>query len=166
MTQHDLRSDLPPFAMVPRWVIQHKELTSGAVRVYACLADMANRDKNYAFPSHRTLANRTNMSVSSVRRHISELVKVGALHVKQRYKPEGEGQTSNLYTVKFRISTSVEKTVNDKPEGVTENDPMTTGEQGGYSDMNNITITTEQEPSKMAKEHIANARKLLKNDRF
>jgi hypothetical protein len=56
--------------------------------------------------------------------------------------------------------------VNDKPEGVTENDPMTTGEQGGYSDMNNITITTEQEPSKMAKEHIANARKLLKNDRF
>jgi hypothetical protein len=60
----------------------------------------------------------------------------------------------------------VDKPVNDKPEGVTENDPMTTGEQGGYSDMNNITITTEQEPSKMAKEHIANARKLLKNDRF
>ena len=134
--------------------------TSGAVRVYACLADMANRDKNYAFPSHKTLAVKTNMSVSSVRRHIDELVNVGALLVRKRYKPEGAGQTSNLYTV-------VHKPMENKEDSVTENNPVLTGEQGGYSPVDNITITNEQEPilnANDAKEHLAKARELLKNN--
>ena len=159
---NELRHTLPPFAMVPRWIIQHENLTSGAVRVYACLADMANRDKNYAFPSHKTIAVKTNMSVSSVRRHIDELVNVGALLVRKRFKENGEGQTSNLYTV-------VHKPMENKQEGVTENNPVLTGEQGGYSPLDNITITNEQEPilnANDAKEHIAKARKLLKNDSF
>ena len=162
MTQNELRHTLPPFAMVPRWIIQHENLTSGAVRVYACLADMANRDKNYAFPSHKTLAVKTNMSVSSVRRHIDELVQVGALLVRKRFKENGDGQTSNLYTV-------VHKPMENKEEGVTENNPVLTGEQGGYSPVDNITITNEQEPilnARDAKEHIAKARELLKNDSF
>ena len=165
MSEHDLKTDLPPFAMVPRWLIQHDQLTSGAVRVYCCLADMAGRDRP-AWPSHRTLAAKSNMSVSSVRRHLEELVKVGALHVKQRFRPEGEGQTSNLYTVTFKLSTSVEKSVNDKTVSSTKNDPVSTDEQGGYSPVDNITITKEQEPSKTAKEHIAEARRMLKNDSF
>ena len=162
MTQNELRHTLPPFAMVPRWIIQHENLTSGAVRVYACLADMANRDKNYAFPSHKTLAVKTNMSVSSVRRHIDELVNVGALLVRKRFKEIGEGQTSNLYTV-------VHKPMENKEDSVTENNPVLTGEQGGYSPVDNITITNEQEPilnASDAKEHIAKARELLKNDSF
>ena len=162
MTQNELRHTLPPFAMVPRWIIQHENLTSGAVRVYACLADMANRDKNYAFPSHKTLEVKTNMSVSSVRRHIDELVNVGALLVRKRFKENGEGQTSNLYTV-------VHKPMENKEDSVTENNPVLTGEQGGYSPVDNITITNEQEPilnASDAKEHIAKARELLKNDSF
>ena len=162
MTQNELRHTLPPFAMVPRWIIQHENLTSGAVRVYACLADMANRDKNYAFPSHKTLAVKTNMSVSSVRRHIDELVNVGALLVRKRFKENGEGQTSNLYTV-------VHKPMENKEDSVTENNPVLTGEQVGYSPVDNITITNEQEPilnASDAKEHIAKARELLKNDSF
>ena len=162
MTQNELRHTLPPFAMVPRWIIQHENLTSGAVRVYACLADMANRDKNYAFPSHKTLAVKTNMSVSSVRRHIDELVNVGALLVRKRFKENGEGQTSNLYTV-------VHKPMENKEDSVTENNPVLTGEQGGYSPVDNITIPNEQEPilnASDAKEHIAKARELLKNDSF
>jgi DNA-binding transcriptional MocR family regulator len=146
--------------MVPRWIIQHENLTSGAVRVYACLADMANRDKNYAFPSHKTLAVKTNMSVSSVRRHIDELVNVGALLVRKRFKPEGTGQTSNLYTI-------VHKPMENTNEGVTENNPMLTGEQGRYSPVDN-----EQEPYNNnlyikgddVKEHLAKARKMLKNN--
>lgn len=157
---NELRHTLPPFAMVPRWIIQHENLTSGAVRVYACLADMANRDKNYAFPSHKTLAVKTNMSVSSVRRHIDELVQVGALLVRKRFKPEGAGQTSNLYTV-------VHKAMENKEKGVTENDPLVTDEQGGYSPVDN-----EEEPHNNnlyikgddVKEHLANARKMLKNN--
>ena len=69
MTEHQLKTEMPPFAMVPRWIIRNEELTAGAVRVYACLADMAGRDRP-AWPSHRTLAQNCNMSVSSVRRHI------------------------------------------------------------------------------------------------
>ena len=148
--------------MVPRWIIQHENLTSGAVRGYACLADMANRDKNYAFPSHKTLAVKTNMSVSSVRRHIDELVNVGALLVRKRFKQEGTGQTSNLYTV-------VHKPMENTNKGVTEHNPMLTGEHGGYSPVDNITITNKQEPilnASDAKEHIAKARELLKNDSF
>ena len=162
MTQNELRHTLPPFAMVPRWIIQHENLTSGAVRVYACLADMSNRDKNYALPSHKTLAVKTNMSVASVRRHIDELVNVGALLVRKRFKENGEGQTSNLYTV-------VHKPMENKEDSVTENNPVLTGEQGGYSPVDNITITNEQEPilnASDAKEHIAKARELLKNDSF
>ena len=98
MNDNAMRHEMPPFAMVPRWIIQHEDLTSGAVRVYACLADMASKDRP-AWPSHRTLAHRTNMSVSSVRRHIRELVQVGAINIQQRYRPDGEGQTTNLYTV-------------------------------------------------------------------
>ena len=90
MSDSKLNSDLPPFAMVPRWVIQHTGLTSGAVRVFACLADMANRDKQSAWPSHRTLAIKCNMSISSVRRHLKELVYAGALTVEPRYKPNKE----------------------------------------------------------------------------
>ena len=167
---NELRHTLPPFAMVPRWIIQHENLTSGGVRVYACLADMANRDKNYAFPSHKTIAVKSNMSVSSVRRHIDELVDVGALYVKERYKEDGEGQTSNIYFVKFKQSTTGDKPMENTSEGVTKNDPVPTDEQGGYSPVNN-----EEEPINNnlyikgddVKEHLANARKMLKNnDRF
>ena len=157
---NELRHTLPSIAMVPQWIIQHENLTSGAVRVYACLADMANRDKNYAFPSHKTLAVKTNMSVSSVRRHIDELVQVGALIVRKRFKENGEGQTSNFYKV-------VHKPMENNNEGVTENDPVLTGEQGGYSPVDN-----EEEPDNNnlyikgddVKEHLANSRKMLKNN--
>ena len=52
---------------------------------------------------------------------------------------------------------------------VTKNDPMPTDEQGGYSPVNN-----EEEPINNnlyikgddVKEHLANARKMLKNDSF
>jgi predicted transcriptional regulator len=167
MTQNELRHTLPPFAMVPRWIIQHENLTSGAVRVYACLADMANRDKNYAFPSHKTLAVKANMSVSSVRRHIDELVNVGALVVRKRFKEDGEGQTSNIYFVKFKQSTTGDKPMENISEGVTKNNPMLTGEQGGYSRVDN-----EEEPynnnlyikGEDVKEHLAKARQMLKNN--
>jgi len=156
MSDSKLQSDLPPFAMVPRWIIQHTGLTSGAVRVFACLADMSGRDRP-AWPSHRHLAIKTNMSVSSVRRHIKELVYVGALTVEPRYKPNGEGQTSNLFTV-------VNKPVNNTDRSVTKNKGLPTSEQGGYPPQNNRIKTNEQEPLTKEvdqKEQIKQARKKL-----
>jgi DNA-binding transcriptional MocR family regulator len=153
MTESKLESQLPPFAMVPRWIIQHKGLTSGAVRVYACLADMANRDKHSAWPSHRTLAIKCNMSVSSVRRHLKELVYVGALVVKPRFKEDGISQTSNIYTV---IYTPVE----DKPKGATKNKGVSTSEQGAYSPEDNKQEPIEQEPIDI-KKRLKEARQVL-----
>jgi DNA-binding transcriptional MocR family regulator len=156
MSDSKLNSDLPPFAMVPRWIIQHTGLTSGAVRVFACLADMAGRDRP-AWPSHRTLAIKCNMSVSSVRRHIKELVYAGALTVEPRYKPNQEGQTSNIYTV-------VNKPVNNTNRSVTKNKGVATSEQPPYPLIDNRTITTEQEPLTKEvdqKEQIKQARKKL-----
>ena len=157
MTDSKLESQLPPFAMVPRWIIQHKGLTSGAVRVYACLADMANRDKHSAWPSHRTLAIKCNMSVSSVRRHLKELVYVGALLVKPRFKEDGISQTSNIYTVVY-------KPVNNIDKSVTKNKGVATSEQGPYSPEDNKQEPTEQEPITKEidqKEQIKQARKKL-----
>lgn len=161
MSEHDLKHELGPWAMVPRSIIQHTQLSSGAVRVYACLADMAGRDRP-AWPSHKTLSVKCNMSVSSVRRHIRELVDVGALHVKQRYKQDNSGQTSNLYKVMHNVNKPVGKNV----EGTTKNTPITTGEHGPLPQENTRTRTTEQEPSKTAKKHIEEARRMLKNDTF
>ena len=157
MSDSKLESDLPPFAMVPRWIIQHTGLTSGAVRVFACLADMANRDKQSAWPSHRTIAIRCNMSISSVRRHLKELVYVGALIVKPRFKEDGISQTSNIYTV-------VNKPVNNTDRSVTKNKGVTTSEQPPYPPQNNRIITKEQEPLTKEvdqKEQIKQARKNL-----
>jgi hypothetical protein len=60
----------------------------------------------------------------------------------------------------------VEKAVNDKTVSSTENNPLSTGEHAPLSPEINRRRPTEQEPSKMAKEHIAEARRMLKNDRF
>jgi DNA-binding transcriptional MocR family regulator len=159
MTEHQLKHEMPPFAMVPRWIIRNEELTAGAVRIYACLADMAGRDRP-AWPSHRTLAQYCNMSVSSVRRHIQELIEAKAIQVRQRYKKDGAGQISNLYTV--LVIPKGEKPVDNKTEGVTKNNPILTSEHPPYSQEDN-----EQEPEnntnyKKAHEHIKKARELLK----
>lgn len=151
---NELRHDMPPFAMVPRWIIQHDDLTSGAVRVYACLADMANKDRP-AWPSHRTLAHKTNMSISSVRRHIRELVDVGALDIQQRWKPDGAGQTSNLYTVMV-------KAVDKKKRGSTKNNPMATDEHAPCPSVDTRTITTEEQPYILSVESIRKTKQLLK----
>ena len=156
---NELKTQMPPFAMVPRWIIQHTGLTSGAVRVFACLADMAGRDRP-AWPSHRTLAIKCNMSVSSVRRHIKELIEVRALQVQQRYKPNNEGQTSNIYTVIYTV-------VEDNAKGVTKNKGVSTSEQPPYPPEDNRTITNEQELLNIEsdyKKHLSEARKALKSN--
>ena len=156
---NELKTEMPPFSMVPRWVIQHKGLTSGAVRVYACLADMAGRDRP-AWPSHRTLAHNCNMSVSSVRRHIQELINAGAIQVRQRYKPDGAGQISNLYTV--LVIPIVDKAVEDRTEGVTENNPITTSEHPPYSQEDNEQEQENKNHYALANEHSKKDRELLK----
>ena len=148
----NLTHEVSPWAMVPRWIIQHNDLTSGAVRVYAALSDMAGRDRP-AWPSHRTLAGKCNMSISSVRRHIRELVDVGAIRVTERYKPDSEGQTSNLYEVMHNVG----KSVNNEHGPTTENRGVSTGEHGPYP-----LVTIKEEP--LNNNHISVRQKTLKQE--
>ena len=159
MTESQLKTEMPPFAMIPRWIIRNEELTAGAVRIYACLADMAGRDRP-AWPSHRSLAHNCNMSVSSVRRHIQDLINAGAIQVLQRYKKDGAGQISNLYTI--LVIPNVNKAVEDKTVGVTENDPIPTGEHPPYPQEDNEQEQENNNNYKEAHEHIRKARELLK----
>jgi hypothetical protein len=92
-----LESDLPPFAIVPVWVLD-AGLSSRAVHLYALLADHAGRDGS-CFPSRGLLAERMSASVDTVDRAMAELLKAGAVVKRARAKGTGE-QTSNLYTLR------------------------------------------------------------------
>tara|TARA_R100001594_G_C4017115_1_gene258324 strand:- start:969 stop:1271 length:303 start_codon:yes stop_codon:yes gene_type:complete len=100
------------------------------------------------------------MSVSSVRRHIQELINAEAIQVRQRYKPDGAGQISNLYTI--LVIPKGEKPVEDKTEGVTENNPIPTSEQPPYPQKDNEEEQENNTNYKEAHEHIKKARELLK----
>jgi hypothetical protein len=93
------------------------------------------------------------MSVSSVRRHLKELVYVGALLVKPRFKEDGISQTSNIYTVVY-------KPVNNIDKSVTKNKGVFTSEQGPYSPEDNKQEPTEQEPIDI-KKRLKEARQVL-----
>ena len=87
-----LKSDLH-FAIVPRWVIRHSELTAQAVRVYAVLADHAAKDGT-SFPARSTIARECGgMGVKTVQRALSLLLDHHAVTAEHR-----DGRPS-VYTV-------------------------------------------------------------------
>lgn len=93
------RSELGPFALVPRWVLR-APISDRAVRLYALLADHVTGAEGDAIPSVPTLAAMLgDCSPDSVRRARTELVELGALTVTERRRADG-GQTSNTYTVR------------------------------------------------------------------
>jgi predicted transcriptional regulator len=155
-----LRRQLPPFAIIPVWVID-ADISAGAVRTYAALADMANFDNKPAWPTHRYLAGRLACSVASVKRYIAELVQVGALRVEQRSNEYG--QQSNLYWV-----IHIPPTVGEKVEKQNEKHlPQFSNEPAPNAPENHITKPIEQQPintklSKVAHNELSAAREALK----
>ena len=78
-----LQSDLH-FAIVPRWIVRHPDLTAQAVRVYAVLADHADK-QGRAFPSRRTIGNEAGgIEVATVARALKLLLEHGALTSEQQ----------------------------------------------------------------------------------
>lgn len=85
------------FAVVPEWVLD-LPISAQAVRVYCCLRRYADNKTGECFPSRKTLAMRSRMSVATLDRCVHELVDNKALLVERRIGANGD-YTSNLYTV-------------------------------------------------------------------
>lgn len=92
-------SDVGPFGIVPRWVARNPRLSDRAIRLYAVLADHADRTTGECWPTIGTLSAEAGCSESSTKRAIKELVAEGALSVTHRITESGD-PTSNLYHVR------------------------------------------------------------------
>lgn len=93
-----------PFAIVPAFV---NVASPAAVKVYVALALRADHDTGICWPSHRTLANDTAVSIPTVRRALKELEAIGAVSVTRRWSDEGD-PTSNLYRLSFAVNKPVD----------------------------------------------------------
>lgn len=74
------------------------DLPSRAKIVYMNLHDRADRDGK-CWPSIKTIARDTSLSVSTVKRAMADLVHYGLLVKEKRTRSNG-GDTSNLYTLR------------------------------------------------------------------
>jgi len=90
-----------PFAIVPCLMLSQVKATS--VVVYAVLAEHANADQE-CWPSVGRIAQRANVTPSTVRSAVQELERAGWLVVRGRVTDDGR-QTSNLYKIR-RIQNS------------------------------------------------------------
>lgn len=100
MIADKVRRDIPPWAMVPDWLIR-SSVSDRAVRVFALLDRHADRDTKEAYPARATLARVLERTKSSIDRALKELVDVGALSIERRLDAAGE-PTSNLYRLHFK----------------------------------------------------------------
>ncbi len=80
------------FAIVPRWICRHPDLTAQAVRLYAVLADHANTDGK-SFPKRRTLARECGSQVSTIDRALMLLITTKCMSIHHR-----KGRSS-VYTI-------------------------------------------------------------------
>lgn len=73
------------------------DLPHRAVAVYLYLSDRANKEGT-CFPAIKTIAKDLSMSVSTVKRAISDLERNGFIRKKQRWRENG-GRSSLLYEI-------------------------------------------------------------------
>ena len=78
------------------WKIEGLKPTTKFVLIALC--DYANKQKFTAWPSHKSIAKRTCMSVSSVQRAIKSLCELNLLSYRNRYDENGN-KRSNLYQI-------------------------------------------------------------------
>jgi len=89
-----VRSDVGPVAALPLWVITHRTLSHGAVRLLALIL-AAWTENGCADPTRQQLAADLRLSPDSVDRWMRDLVRAGALEV------EGRHGRANTYTIRL-----------------------------------------------------------------
>jgi len=86
------------FAIIPDWIFE-LPLTAQAFRLYAIAALHADR-KGVAWPGRKRLAKMLGCTVRTVSRLFAELHASGAVTISSRFRPDGNGQTTNLLLVR------------------------------------------------------------------
>lgn len=88
------------------------KITSKGQLVLYAIIDHANNKTGECYPSLKTLAKETKLSLSSVQRGIKELLLAGLIKKKARFRAENGSQTSNLYIlvkeITERVKTAIE----------------------------------------------------------
>ena len=110
-----------PFAMVPRWLYQHPDVTDGAIRAWIALWDIADRDTSSAIVRRRHLAKAMRCHPSTVDRRLETLAEIGALAIVERV--DGAGQAANLYTLHWTRKMQHPLSTSDEGALATSDDP-------------------------------------------
>jgi hypothetical protein len=85
------------------WAMNARGLSMGAWKLLVMLARRVGRRGFDVWPSHKTMANDAEISVSSARRFLDELVEARYIVVLPRERLDG-GRSSNIYRLQVRAS--------------------------------------------------------------
>jgi len=84
------------YAVTPEWILFHPDLGAASIRVFGALDRFLGTNES-AWPSHKTIAAVTALSIASVKRAIKELRQVGALHTVPRKREDGSLTSLDYY---------------------------------------------------------------------
>lgn len=119
-----LTSDIGPYAVTPAWLLE-ADISDRAFRLYCYLALRVNRDKGYAWPTRKRIADALRCSPKSVDRAVQELIEIGAIEVRKRRSEYGDWD-SNIYVVRH-----VQGVASPVTPLVTGDQGLAMGDQGG-----------------------------------
>jgi hypothetical protein len=93
-----LAGERAPFAMLPRWLLYHGDVSEGAKFLYCVLHDLVQGRQGLTRPVTRAeLAGCCGVSVDTIDRRLTQLVTVGAVEKRPQTRPGG--QVANIYYV-------------------------------------------------------------------
>jgi hypothetical protein len=93
-----LAGERAPFAMLPRWLLYHPDVSEGAKFLYCVLHDLVQGRQGPTRPVTRAeLASCCGVSVDTIDRRLAQLVTVGA--VEKQAQIRAGGQQANVYQV-------------------------------------------------------------------
>lgn len=102
------------FSIIPEWVLDHKNLSHGAVRLYGILGRYANKE-GVCWPSRTTLANRLRCTPITIDRWAAELVKVEALTITRRKGETTKNNLTNLWKIHKVVSSVLPPHIKNDP---------------------------------------------------
>lgn len=95
------------YTKISNEIIELKEISDGAFRLYILLQKMCYGEKKSCFPSQGYLANALNKSSKTIQRYLEELIGLGLVKSTRR------GSSSNLYVVVDKVSDELEDEVQE-----------------------------------------------------
>lgn len=114
-----------PFACIPLWVLE-ADISSAAKLLYAGLNSFVAGKGGSCTVKRRTLSARTGLSVATIGRALKDLVRIGALVVKERQGADG-GRLANEYILLFdspAVREEVARVTGRVPESLVLGDPV------------------------------------------